>query len=150
MTAPFPFVQKTKVSSAVAYRTPLAEIVCARSNVRPSDSTMRALPPGTGGSDSAGFVQIIRGRVDDASGLKALMTDAEMLHQMRPEIIGATLAVEDDGTFTETIAFTDETAAREGESRMSDQMPAETRRVLESAMAGATFWDLHRPWFESP
>lgn len=100
-----------------------------------------------GGSDDAGFVQIMRGRVADESKFRHLMTDAEMtsmLHQARPEIIGATLAIEGDGTFTETIAFTDEAAAREGEQM---EMPAEIGADFESAMADVEYIDLHRPWF---
>lgn len=103
-----------------------------------------------GGSDEAGFVQVIRGRVEDPSGLKALMADTDLLHEMRPEIIGATLAIEDDGTFTETVAFTDEASARSGEQREMPDMPADVRTTLEEAMVGATFYDLHRPWFDSP
>src|SRR5262245_31192812 len=62
-----------------------------------------------GGSDDAGFVQVIRGKVDDPSRLRALMTaDPTEMKRMRPEILGATLAIEPDGTFTETVAFTDE------------------------------------------
>src|SRR5205085_384089 len=39
-----------------------------------------------GGSDDAGFVQIIRGKVDDPSRLRALMADdTDMLHEMRPD-----------------------------------------------------------------
>ncbi len=102
-----------------------------------------------GGSDSAGFVQVIRGRVAEPDRLKALMTDTEMLHEMRPDILGATLAFEDDGTFTETIAFTTEAAAREGESQDFSEMPAEVRETLDTAMQGATFYDLHHPWFSS-
>lgn len=102
-----------------------------------------------GGSDSAGFVQVIRGKVSDPSRLKALMADTEMLHEMRPEILGATLAFEDDGTFTETIAFTDESAAREGERMEMPDMPDDVRSALDEAMSSATFYDLHQPWFES-
>lgn len=99
-----------------------------------------------GGSDQAGFVQIIRGRVEDTSRLKALMADTTMLHQMRPDIIGATLAIEADGSFVETISFTSESAARAGEQI---EPPPEVRRELDYAMQGATFHDLHRPWFHS-
>ena len=101
-----------------------------------------------GGSDDAGFVQVIRGRVADPSRMKALMADADALHRMRPEIIGATLAVEDDGTFTETVAFTDEATARAREGAR-DEMPDDVRATLEEAMAGARFYDLHEPWFAS-
>ncbi len=99
-----------------------------------------------GGSDDAGFVQIIRGRVDDPSRLKAMMGDADSLHEMRPDILGATLAIEADGSFVETVAFTSEEAARAGEQV---EPPAEVRGELEYAMQGATFHDLHRPWFHS-
>lgn len=99
-----------------------------------------------GGSDQAGFVQVIRGKVDDPSRLKAGLADTSMMHQMRPEIIGGTLAVEPDGTFTETIAFTDEQSARVGEKM---EPPDDVRRELEYAMRGATFYDLHHPWFQS-
>jgi hypothetical protein len=102
-----------------------------------------------GGSDDAGFVQVIRGRIDDPSALKAMMTDTDELHRLRPDIIGGTLAIEEDGTFTETIAFTDEASAREAERRDYPEMPAEMRGTLEKVMATATYYDLHHPWFAS-
>lgn len=100
-----------------------------------------------GGSDSAGFVQIIRGRVDDPGRLKAMLADTTLLHQMRPDILGGTLAIEPDGSFVETIAFTSEDEAREAERTMTP--PPEVRRELEHALQGATFHDLHHPWFET-
>jgi hypothetical protein len=100
-----------------------------------------------GGSDDAGFVQVIRGKVSDPERLKAVMTsDTDQLHTMRPDIIGGTLAIEPDGTFTETIAFTDEESARRGEQV---QPPPELASELEYAMQGATFYDLHHPWFQT-
>jgi hypothetical protein len=99
-----------------------------------------------GGSDSAGFVQVIRGKVDDPTRLKAMMTDTTQLHEMRPEILGGTLAVEPDGTFTETVFFTDEDSARKGEQVAP---PAQVQEDLAYAMRDAMFYDLHRPWFQS-
>ena len=99
-----------------------------------------------GGSDGAGFVQVIRGKVDDPARLKVMMGDTDMLHEARPEIIGATLALEPDGTFTETVAFTDEESARRGETTA---MPEEMRREMESVMHDLQFMDLHHPWFTS-
>jgi len=99
-----------------------------------------------GGSDQAKFVQIIRGKVDDPSRLKAMMADGQMLHEMRPDILGATLAVEPDGTYTETVAFADEESARKGEAVMP---PDDVRADLEYAMQGASFYDLRHPWFET-
>jgi hypothetical protein len=99
-----------------------------------------------GGSDDAGFVQVIRGRTDDPGRIKAMLADTTTLHEMRPDILGGTLAIEADGTFTETIAFRDEAAARQGEQM---EPPPEVRAELESMMVGARFYDLHDPWFES-
>ena len=100
-----------------------------------------------GGSDDAGFVQVIRGKVDDPERLRAMMTgDTTMLHEMRPDILGATLALEPDGTYTETVAFTDEESARRGETQ---EPPADVREELDYAMKDAQFYDLRRPWFES-
>ena len=99
-----------------------------------------------GGSDDAGFVQVIRGKVDDATTMKKMMTDTEMLHEMRPDIIGGTLAIEEDGTFIETIAFTDEESARRGEQV---PMPDDVRQAMESAMHDVSYLDLREPWFTS-
>jgi hypothetical protein len=99
-----------------------------------------------GGSDEAGFVQVIRGRVDDPSRLKAMLADTDTLHEMRPEILGGTLAIEADGTFTETVAFTTEEAARSGEQM---EPPPDAREAMAEAMRDARFFDLRHPWFES-
>ncbi len=99
-----------------------------------------------GGSDKAGFVQVIRGRADNPAVLRELMTDTELLHQARPDILGATLAIEADGTFTETVAFTDEAAARSGEQV---PMPEGLRERMASAMSDVRYLDLREPFFAS-
>lgn len=97
---------------------------------------------------SAQFVQVIRGRAADPDRLRHMVSDSEMttmLHQARPEIIGSTLIIEDDGTFTETIAFTDEAAARRGEQM---DMPMDMSADWQAALGSEPkFSDLHRPWF---
>jgi hypothetical protein len=100
-----------------------------------------------GGSDDAGFVQIIRGHLDDPGPAKAMANDTGDLREMRPEIIGGTLAIAGDGTYFQTIYFTDEDSARKGEQL---EPPEEIRSALETIMAGATFYDLHHPWYSSP
>jgi hypothetical protein len=101
-----------------------------------------------GGSDDAGFVQVMEGKVDDPEKLKSMLgsENVERLHQARPEILGATLAIVEGGTFVQTIAFTDESSARSGEQQ---EMPDDVRDSLESAMRDVTFLDLHHPWFAS-
>ncbi|HET6167366.1 MAG TPA: hypothetical protein VFE07_11110 [Marmoricola sp.] len=99
-----------------------------------------------GGSDDAGFVQVIRGHVDDVDAAKAFSRDPGDIQQMRPEIIGGTFAVTADGDYTQTIYFTDEASARQGEQQ---EPPAEVRERLEDMMAGASYYDLRNPWFET-
>ena len=101
-----------------------------------------------GGSDDAGFVQVMRGRVADAEGFRKFSQQPmEGLSEMRPEIIGGTLAIADDGDFTQTIYFTSEAEAREGEKK---EMPEDVQRELQQAMgdmSDITYLDLRQPWF---
>jgi hypothetical protein len=69
------------------------------------------------------------------------------LSEMRPEIIGGTVAIADDGDFTQTIYFTSEAEAREGEKK---EMPAEVEAEVQQAMGDMgeiTYLDLRTPWF---
>jgi hypothetical protein len=100
-----------------------------------------------GGSDDAGFVQVISGHLDDPTRAKEMLADTGDLREMRPEIIGGTFAISDEGTYFQTVYFTDEASARKGEQT---EPPEDVRAELESMMAGATFYDLHKPWFSSP
>jgi hypothetical protein len=101
-----------------------------------------------GGSDDAGFVQVMRGRVGDAEGFRKFnQQPMEGLSEMRPEIIGGTVAIADDGDFTQTIYFTSEAEAREGEKK---EMPEDVQRELQQAMGDMgdlTYLDLRQPWF---
>jgi hypothetical protein len=105
-----------------------------------------------GGSDDAGFVQVVRGKMDKPEALESGMHTMEtMLHDMRPEIIGATFAIEPDGTFTETVAFTDEASARAGESKempMTDEV-RNAMRTWDSMVHDLSYIDLRQPWFTS-
>ncbi len=99
-----------------------------------------------GGSDSAKFVQVIRGKVVDKDRLKGMARYDQQLREMRPEIIGGTLALAGDGTFVQTIAFTEEEAARRGEQQ---QMPQEVATDMAASMNEVVFLDLPQPWFAS-
>ena len=101
-----------------------------------------------GGSDDAGFVQVIQGRVEDAPRFRAFMSQPmDGLREARPEIIGGTIAIDDDGFFTETIAFRTEAEAREGEQKeMPGELADEFDREMEQ-VRDLTYLDLHHPWF---
>lgn len=103
-----------------------------------------------GGSDEARFVQVIQGTVRDPDRARAFAEQSsDMLSKYRPDVLGATIAIDDEGCFTETVAFTTEAAAREAERR---EMPDDVRRMMEdgmSALADVKYLDLHHPWFAS-
>ncbi|MGH3860610.1 hypothetical protein [Actinokineospora sp.] len=103
-----------------------------------------------GGSDRAGFVQVIQGRITDRDRARSIVEQsAKMISQYRPDLLGATLAVDEDGFFTETVAFTSEDEARKNEAK---ELPEEARKMFEeemSLMQDVKYLDLHQPWFSS-
>ena len=59
-----------------------------------------------GGSDEAGFVQVMQGRATDPEKFHRFNEQPmDALHEQRPDIIGGTIAMQPDGWFTETIFF---------------------------------------------
>ena len=70
-----------------------------------------------GGSNDAGFVQILEGSVKDRGKAEALETP-EMLAQLRaarPDLLGSHRVWFEDGSFIEAAYFTSEAEARQGE-----------------------------------
>lgn len=103
-----------------------------------------------GGADDAGFVQVIQGRMTDPGRYTAFANrPMDRLRDARPEVIGGTMALDADGYFTQTVAFTSESAARRGESQ---EMPEDVRKAYEeemSLMKDVAHLDLRHPWFSS-
>lgn len=101
-----------------------------------------------GGSDDAGFVQVMQGRLTDHDKAMTMIHDAEsLLAGSQPDILGATIAIEADGSFTETVFFRSESEAREREAA---PMPADVQALMDAQLAlmdGLTFHDLRSPWF---
>ena len=101
-----------------------------------------------GGSDEAGFVQLIQGRVTDREAVhKLLDQSSEVISEYRHDVLGATICIDDEGFFTEVVFFTSESAAREGEKQ---EMPAAVQDLVEEEMRlveDVQFVDLHEPWF---
>jgi hypothetical protein len=106
-----------------------------------------------GGSDDAGFVQVIQGRTADPARLDDLARQFdERAGGLRPELLGFLLAWHDDsaGDFTEVAYFTSEEAAREGERQAP---PEDLRPMLEEEAAllqDVTYFDLRHVWLHSP
>lgn len=105
---------------------------------------------GGGGSNDAGFVQVMRGRITDKEKAPALMAQfAELLPTMaeqRPDIIGDVTVIHSDGTYCDILYFTSEAEAREGEKK---EPPAEMQAMFEDYMAVMPvdeYVDLKDPW----
>lgn len=106
-----------------------------------------------GGSDDAGFVQVIQGKVTDVD--KARKIDAAMqddLRSLRPDLIGGIVAWHPrDGRFTNAMYFTSEAEARAKEQETSDAPTFERYLSEYQAIADGepAYLDLSDPWYSS-
>jgi hypothetical protein len=104
---------------------------------------------GGGGSDDAGFVQVIQGKTKDVEKSRAL--DARMepeMKKMRPDVIGGVNAWHpENGRFTTFIYFTSEAEARAKEKEMgASEGTAEYMREMQELSDGEPkFLDLKQP-----
>ncbi len=104
---------------------------------------------GGGGSNDAGFVQVMRGRVLDAAKLDELWSrmgefEAAMASH-RPDVIGDVTVVHTDGSYSDVIYFTSEAEARANEKK---EQPPEMQAMFEEWMSAATvdeYLDLKNP-----
>ncbi|WP_242905405.1 hypothetical protein [Actinomadura terrae] len=106
----------------------------------------------SGGSDDAGFVQIMHSRVRDLDGLRAWMDRADygILTRHRPDILGGVWAAHGDGGMTEAVYFTSEAEARIGESQApAPEMQAAMEEMQQFYEGNFTFLDLKDPWLAS-
>lgn len=105
---------------------------------------------GAGGSDDAGFVQVIKGRADRAVLAPAAAETEELLQRTRPDVIGGIVAWPGDGTFIQTVYFTSEDEARANEKR---EPATDEEREAWERMAGLmqmdAFIDISDPWLFS-
>lgn len=87
---------------------------------------------GGGGSDDAGFVQVMVGKVKDRAKFDALNDRLDEVEaafkEWRDDVLGDVMAVHDDGSgFHDFIYFTSEAEAREGEKK---DPPAEVVAIM--------------------
>jgi hypothetical protein len=104
-----------------------------------------------GGSDDAGFVQVIQGRTADPDRMRTMMEQSgDDLRKLRPDVLGGTVALHGDGGFTQVVYFTSEEAAREGEGKEAPPEMREMDEEVAKMFQEATFFDLSKPWLHSP
>lgn len=97
-----------------------------------------------GGSNDAGFVQVIQGRAKDQEEMRRQGRQMEeRLRELRPDILGITVAWHGDGGFTQAVYFTSAEAARQGEAAsQGDQGGEELMKLIDGQ---PTFYDLDTP-----
>jgi hypothetical protein len=102
-----------------------------------------------GGSDAAGFVQVMEGTVTDRARADSFESPEmlEQLRQARPDLLGAIRVWFEGNAFAEAAYFTSEEEAREGESSSEFSGPQEEYTELFGEM---TFTDLRDPQLTGP
>ena len=113
------------------------------------DDSSEVIAMGSGNLDSAGFVQVMRGRVADrAKADQMLSRQAEfeaVMADHRPDFLGDVTSVHADGRFTDVAYFTSEAEAREGESK---EMTGDAKALFEDFMSAFVieeYLDLKQP-----
>lgn len=98
-----------------------------------------------GGSDDAGFVQVMYGKGDRGRADALLGRGEELLQRERPDIVGGYSAWTAGDRFVDVTYFTSEAEARAGESR---ELSGESRELFEEfmqAMQVEEYLDLPAP-----
>jgi hypothetical protein len=97
-----------------------------------------------GGSDTAGFVQVIEGRVLDAARYREEIKS--LAGAPRKDVIGGVIAW-DGSHFDEFVYFTSEEEAREGERSTAQELTIEKAWPMTQDLE---YFDLQTPWLVSP
>ncbi len=98
-----------------------------------------------GGSDDAGFVQVIQGTSERDQDMGP--EDEEQIRRVRPDLIGGISAMHPDGkTWTTVAYFKDEASARQGEQKEEFQ---QTMQESGNTPDLNTYFDLTSPWLDS-
>lgn len=104
-----------------------------------------------GGSDEAGFVQIMEGHTRDQRRMRELLGQGgDRIRELRPEILGGTLATYGNDGYVEAVYFTSEAEARAHEKL---EIPDDLRSLFDeesSLMGEVEYFDLHQPMLVSP
>jgi hypothetical protein len=106
-----------------------------------------------GGSDAAGFVQVIQGKVTDVDKARELdKTMESQMKEMRPDVIGGIVAWHpQNGRFTNANYFTSEGEARAKEKESSTSPEFEKFMSEYEAISDGEpkYLDITEPWYSS-
>ena len=100
-----------------------------------------------GGSDDAGFVQVMKSSGVDRDKVHEMDRQfEEVAAQWRPDLIGSTRVWTGPDRCIDVAYFTSETAAREGEQKAPPPELADQSVEFEAMIANTEFLDLRQPW----
>jgi hypothetical protein len=101
-----------------------------------------------GGSDRAGYVQVMQGRAKNQENMRSRGREMEpALRNIRPDIIGGTLAWHGDGGgFTQVMYFTSAEEAHKNEQAMTES--SVFHEFMAQIDGDLTSYDLNEPDFE--
>ena len=106
-----------------------------------------------GGSDEAGFVQVMQGKTTDAEKARELEAGMEgRMKELRPDVLGSVTAVHpENGRYTTAIYFTSEAEARAKEKEMQDSEDFQKTMAEWQAISDGEpkFFDLTEPWYST-
>lgn len=100
-----------------------------------------------GGSDEAGFVQVLIGRGHRERARQILREGEDVLRRERPDIIGGITAWGEDGSFVDVAYFRSEIEARAGESQEMSSQGRELFEQFGTVMPVQEYLDLPNPRF---
>ena len=106
-----------------------------------------------GGSDDAGFVQVMEGRVSDIERMRRLNERFAALTAAgkgRDDVIGGVEGIHEGDRFVQVIYFTTLEAARAGEAAEMSPELAALWEEDQSLLSDLTYIDLTDPWMYSP
>jgi hypothetical protein len=106
-----------------------------------------------GGSDAAGFVQVIQGKVTDVDRARELDKESQgKMNELRPDVIGGIVAWHpQSGRFTNAIYFTSEAEARATEKDTMNAPEFEKYMAALKAISDGDpkYLDITEPWYAS-
>ena len=100
-----------------------------------------------GGSNDAGFVQVMKGRDTDRDQMHAIDDQFEAhAASFRPDLLGGFRMWTGPDSYIEVAYFTNESEARQGESMEPPAELAAQMGDFQALMANVEFIDLREPW----
>jgi hypothetical protein len=103
-----------------------------------------------GGSDDAGFVQVLTGQARDVDRMKELNEQYGEYGHLRPDLIGGVIVLHADKLFTQAAYFSSEAEARAAERK---EPPEELEAVMDEEndlISSIAHIDLVEPWLYAP